>query len=369
MRATAGPLHKALVPVLGVPMIERNLCRLLSEGFDRIVVAVGQAESSIADYIDGRGRALTDARGGHIEILWERQPLGTIGAAREAIGNADSLLIVNVDNLTSLELRALVTFHRQRGAALTVASHRELFPIPFGELKLQDVRVRRYIEKPVKSIRISSGTYVLDREACLAIPHGRRVDAPELVCALLNAGKLVAAFRHAAAWIDVNNSASIERAEELIASRCREFEWWRQPFDWQIARLLLRSPAGIVLEHRARTNSDGMERWDLPGELLRPQDREPADALTRTMHRRAQSSDFDFLTSFDDLDPSSGRLIRHHIYLAELGDDWRDLRLDEDWQWHPIEAIHGLVRMSPVLSRAVAALARHKCTNVPAFCR
>ena len=62
MRTSGGPLHKALVPVLGVPMIERNLCGFLSEGFHRIVVAISASEQAVAEYVEGRGRALANAR-------------------------------------------------------------------------------------------------------------------------------------------------------------------------------------------------------------------------------------------------------------------------------------------------------------------
>ena len=40
MRATLGCQHKALVRVLGVCMLERNICKLLSFGFREIVVAI-----------------------------------------------------------------------------------------------------------------------------------------------------------------------------------------------------------------------------------------------------------------------------------------------------------------------------------------
>src|SRR5438128_1927629 len=131
MRATAGPLHKALVPVLGVPLLERNIRVLLSEGFQDIVVAISNAEPSIAQYVNGAGRTLAQSCRARLEILWEETPLGTIGAARTAIGNANVLLIVNVDNLTALPLRAFVKFHCDRGAALTIAAHQEPFQLPF----------------------------------------------------------------------------------------------------------------------------------------------------------------------------------------------------------------------------------------------
>jgi NDP-sugar pyrophosphorylase family protein len=208
MRATMGPLHKALVPVSGVPLLDRNLRTLEAQGFSDIIVAVNVSEPDLGRHVTLRGR----------RVLWEEVPLGTIGAARLAIGEADSLLIVNVDNLTSLSLNSLVNFHKEKEASMTIATHQEPFQIPFGELALTHETVDAYIEKPVKPVWISSGTYVLSPEACAMIPEGRRVDVPELVAILIAAGKQVAAFRHQSAWIDVNQADAIPRAEQIAGS-------------------------------------------------------------------------------------------------------------------------------------------------------
>ena len=169
MRATLGCQHKALVRVLGVCMLERNICKLLSFGFREIVVAISSKEPEVEDYIQNRGRALVAARGASLDTLKEKEPLGTIGIARELNDRSDALLIVNVDNLTALNLKSLVAHHRECGTAFTIATHLEPFRIPFGEVKVESGYITAYLEKPTRDIRISSGTYVIGPEACR--PH------------------------------------------------------------------------------------------------------------------------------------------------------------------------------------------------------
>jgi NDP-sugar pyrophosphorylase family protein len=214
MRATAGPLHKALVPVSGIPLIERNLQALLLQGFRDVVVAVNERELAIGDYLQTRGRGLATEAGARLEILWEQEPLGTIGAARLAIHDAEALVVVNVDNLTSIDLQKFAAYHIEVGAAFTIATHEENFQIPFGELQLSGNHVEAYMEKAVKPIWISSGTYVAGPEATEFIFAGERTDVPQLVSRLLASGKYVAAFRHQADWIDVNDADAVRRAEE-----------------------------------------------------------------------------------------------------------------------------------------------------------
>src|SRR5215211_3740225 len=141
MRATLGNSHKALIPVLGVTMLERNLCKLLSAGFHNIVVAVSDHEPEVALEVETRARAMADIRGATVECFKEKQQLGTIGVAREFKDRFDPLLVVNVDNLTALDLKAFVAYHQASGAALTVATHFEPLQNPFGEVTVNNGRL------------------------------------------------------------------------------------------------------------------------------------------------------------------------------------------------------------------------------------
>ena len=126
-------------------------------------------------------------------------------------------MIVNVDNLTSLDLKELAHYHRELRAAATIATHVQPFPIPFGMLELAEQRVIAYREKPTLSIPISSGTYVLHRRAIDRVPAGRRLDVPALIEALLQAGEAVLAYPHQEPWIDVNDEAALAHAQQLFS--------------------------------------------------------------------------------------------------------------------------------------------------------
>lgn len=226
MRVHGGP-HKALVPVLGLTLLERNLRMLFSSGFRDVAVSVRADERPLLEYLENHAVSLAASYAATISPILEHQPLGTIGAARlVSLGSDDSLLVVNVDNLTSLDLRELVGYHEQRAAALTIASHTERFHIPFGELRVIDGSVDAYLEKPVIDVPISSGTYVLSARATSTIAPSGPTSLPELFERLRARGELVVAFLHDAPWIDVNDSAAVIRAEELVRTHRDVFEPW-----------------------------------------------------------------------------------------------------------------------------------------------
>ena len=358
MRATFGKSHKSLIPVLGVTMLERNLCKLLSAGFRNIVVAVSEDEPEIAREVETRGQALADATGATIECFKERQQLGTIGAAREFKDRFDPLLVVNVDNLTALDLRAFVAYHQQSGAALTVATHFEPLQIPYGEVIISDGVLTRYIEKPIRQTCISSGTYVLGPKALNLIEPDRKTNVPELIDTLLERGESIGAFQHNAGWIDVNDSMAVEKAERLISEQFRDFEYWDQTPDCELSALLLHSPKGILVEHRAETALRYPGLWDIPGAQL--QQSGPTDAITRQIKEQLSGSNLSpsFLTSFDDLDTSTGKILRHHVYFVHVDDILPDVHHEGEVKWITLDDAASSDQLSHAAVRALASFRR-----------
>jgi dTDP-glucose pyrophosphorylase/ADP-ribose pyrophosphatase YjhB (NUDIX family) len=360
MRATLGSSHKALIPVLGVTMLERNLCKLLSAGFRNIVVAVSEHEPEIALEVETRGRALADATGASIECFKERQQLGTIGVACEFKDRFDLLLVVNVDNLTALDLRALVAYHQKSQAALTVATHLEPLQMPYGEVHISGDRLTRYIEKPIKETCISSGTYVLGPTALNLIERDHQTNVPELIDTLLQRGESIAAFQHNAAWIDVNDSMAVEKAERLISDHFRDFEYWDQTPDSELSALLLHSPRGILVECRAKTGLRYRGLWDIPGEQLGESDQTPNDAIARKIKEQPGCQNLlpSFLTSFDDLDISTGKILRHHVFFVHLDEVLPDSHHQGEVKWIPLDDAGSSHQLSHAAVRSLASFRR-----------
>src|SRR5436190_14833053 len=119
MRASGAPAHKGLRRVLGLPLIECNLRALLHFGFARLFVAVNENEGELLGFIDGPGRRLARQGSATLEVLVESQPRGTIGAASDLPGDVAEAVIVNVDNLSILDLRALANRQLEAAAAAT----------------------------------------------------------------------------------------------------------------------------------------------------------------------------------------------------------------------------------------------------------
>jgi mannose-1-phosphate guanylyltransferase/phosphomannomutase len=219
MKPAGGTVPKPLVPIRGVPLLERNLLMLLAAGIRDVWVSVSQHLPEVGRYVETRGYELARAGGGSVRCLTEDRPLGNIGAAAALRGIAAPVLVVYADNLISFDLHAFMDHHVRNDAALTVATHFEPFRIPYGEVRIVDGRITAYLEKPLRHVCVSSGTYVLSPESLELLPTEERADIVWLAERLLERGKLVLSFPHESCWIDVNDGASLRRAEELVDSR------------------------------------------------------------------------------------------------------------------------------------------------------
>ena len=126
---------KAIVPVAGMPMLERNFRQLVRHGFDRIVVAVSQANMQVVDFANTHLRALAAELNVSLETSIETTPLGNIGPVQAEAERGEDLMVVYADNLTALDLTAVYESHCSSSAAMTLAVHEQPFRMPFGEVQ------------------------------------------------------------------------------------------------------------------------------------------------------------------------------------------------------------------------------------------
>lgn len=112
---------KALVPVEGVPMLERVIERLKGFGFDEIVVNVHHFADQIVDFLNSKDWGI------RISVSDEREELlDTGGALRHAAPllrhhNEEPFLVHNVDILSNIDLGKLMKRHLASGADVTLA--------------------------------------------------------------------------------------------------------------------------------------------------------------------------------------------------------------------------------------------------------
>lgn len=125
LRPITNSIPKALVTVLGKPLIEHVIERLKLAGFDEIIINIHHFGQQIIDFVASKSNF-----GIRIEFSDEREKLlDTGGAIKKAgwfIKEDESILIHNVDILSNIDLEDLCKQHiKNNSMATLVVSERE----------------------------------------------------------------------------------------------------------------------------------------------------------------------------------------------------------------------------------------------------
>jgi NDP-mannose synthase len=228
---------KPMVPVLGSPLLERNLGALLRAGvidLRVVVAAAGRTAEAVRRWQRERGQHLAAAAGARLQVVTEEQPWGNFGFVVPLLV-AERLpgLVVYADNLTSLDLAGLLARHHRSGADLTLAVHEQRIQLPYGQVQLEPdgelLRVLGYREKPLLPVTVGSGVCVVGPGLVSALAAGpsRPRGVVDAVNEAVGLGLSVLAHPHAAPWVDVNDRSGRAEAEALLRRHPTGFErWW-----------------------------------------------------------------------------------------------------------------------------------------------
>jgi len=196
---------KPMVPIMNVPFLERTLVRLREAGITDVILPAGYLPEAITSYF-GDGSAL----GMKVTYVIEETPLGTAGALKNVERHiTGTFFVLNGDVLTSLDLRAMLAFHRRHGGIGTLHAIRVDDPSAFGcILRGADGRIARFVEKPPRddapTNEINAGTYLLERDVLDAIPAGRAVSVErETFPALIGGTRPLYSYVTDDYWVDL----------------------------------------------------------------------------------------------------------------------------------------------------------------------
>ncbi len=209
LRPLTDHVPKPMLPVDGKPLLEHIIEQLRLAGIRRVNITTHYKGEVIEEHFgDGSNYGVS------IKYVDEKQPLGTAGAL-SLLGDSDGpMLVINGDILTRVDLRAMLDFHHQHEADMTVAVRQHEVHIPYGVVEADGVNIRGVVEKPVKRFLINAGIYLLAPTVYRLVPAGRRYDMTELIQDLISRGDRVICFPVPEYWLDIGHMADYARAQE-----------------------------------------------------------------------------------------------------------------------------------------------------------
>ena len=211
---------KPMVPIMNVPFLARTLERLYEAGIQEVILPAGYMPQAITEYFgDGSNFGM------NITYVIEDEPLGTAGA----IKNVEQYIhgpffVLNGDVLTSLDLQAMMEYHKAKGGLGVLHLITVEDPSAFGcVVHDESGRISRFVEKPPKGSEptneVNAGTYLLEKQVLDLIPPGRNVSIErETFPKILADGHALYAYTTSDYWIDLGRPEHYLNAHRDILS-------------------------------------------------------------------------------------------------------------------------------------------------------
>jgi NDP-sugar pyrophosphorylase family protein len=223
LRPLTSAVPKALLPVAGVPLIERTLLWLKSHNVDEVAINLHYLGKQIEHFL-GDG-----ARFG-IRIVYSPEEflLGTAGGVKRLDYFFDStFVVVYGDVVTDFNLSAMASFHRQKKAIATLAILKVPNPWEVGVVQIiEDGKLLSFVEKPPRGSEPgnlgSGGVYVLEKEALDYIPSNGFCDfAHDVFPKIINLGLPVYGYflNHHDYLLDIGTLEKYQTANEELETR------------------------------------------------------------------------------------------------------------------------------------------------------
>ena len=158
-------IPKPLIPVAGMPILEREIRSLCAQGFKDIMLTVGYLADKIISYF-GDGSQF----GVKIDYFVEESPLGNAGALfrlREKIGD-EPFLLLNADAAFDVDFNRMVAFHQNHGGLVTLFTHPNSHPYDSGLIIAdKNGHVEKWLAKEDErpqwyDNRVNAGLHVID---------------------------------------------------------------------------------------------------------------------------------------------------------------------------------------------------------------
>jgi len=205
---------KPMVSIVNKPCLGHIFDLLQRHGITDAFVTLQYLASQIQDSFGDGGSV-----GMRLRYSVEETPLGTGGSVRQ-IGDAldDTFLVISGDALTDIDLSAVVAFHRERKAAVTLCLYHVPNPLEYGVvITNEDGRITKFLEKPswgeVFSDTINTGIYVIEPRVLARYAVGDAFDfSKDLFPQLLADGEPLFGYIASGYWTDVGSIPEYARA-------------------------------------------------------------------------------------------------------------------------------------------------------------
>jgi len=221
MRPLTDYLPKPLLPIANRPVMCHILEHLARHGFTEIIANLHYRPQPVMDYFGDGSRCGVHLTYSHEEKLWGIA--GGVRRCRDFLGD-DTFLVIGADDLTDMDLSALLGHHRRVGAIASIGLAEVEETSQFGIVVTdEEGRVQRFVEKPkgpAPSKTANTQIYLFEPEVFDFIPPDQVYDFGfQVFPAMVAAGVPFYGFRLPGYWRDIGSISDYLAAQPDVLER------------------------------------------------------------------------------------------------------------------------------------------------------
>lgn len=204
---------KTMLSVGDKPVMEHIISQLSETGIKHVNVSTHYMPEKIKEYF-GDGSKF----GVEMDYIPEDKPLGTAGGLGLMEKPEQTTLVINGDILSKVNYQAMLAFHKQHEADMTIGAREYDLQVPYGVIESEDVYVKKLEEKPMLKFFVNAGIYLLEPKVYSHIPKNEYFDMTDLINRLLENNMTVVNFPIVEYWLDIGKPEDFKQAQDDVAN-------------------------------------------------------------------------------------------------------------------------------------------------------
>ena len=213
LRPITNDIPKPMVEVGGVPLIERQVEKLVKAGLKLIYISINYLGEIIEQHFGDGARYGTEIR-----YLREEGKLGTAGSlALLPEKPSGPVIVMNGDILTTSDFKTLYDFHCSHDSTITIAAIDYRVEIPYGVIGSKGAYVKTIKEKPSQRFRCNAGIYVFSPQLIELVKKPEFLNMTEIIENCIKSDMTVTVFPIHEYWSDIGTPEDLVKAQEYIS--------------------------------------------------------------------------------------------------------------------------------------------------------
>lgn len=215
LRSVVSDRPKPLADICGRAFMEYVVDELRQQGITDIVFAAGYKGKMVEDYFGDGGRF-----GIHAGYAYEREPLGTGGALRNALPyiKNEEVFVLNADTYYKIDYLALKSLMEERRLSMALYT-REVEDISrYGEVRSENQLLVSWNEKSEEKRQgeINGGIYLIKKALLEELPEGKSSLENEAIPRWIERGIPIGVKKSEGYFIDIGIPESYEQFQEDV---------------------------------------------------------------------------------------------------------------------------------------------------------